>query len=95
MGLFSFGPFVYHKKNGPKWYLHVKDRGKTRIYYFSKEPADAINSLPKGFEVAVNKNTGMPYLKKKEGGGLLGGFGGGSKGKKKEDIPKEEKEKKS
>jgi len=38
-----------------------------RIYYFSKkipksgEPYD----LPDGYEVGVNKRTGLPYLKKK------------------------------
>ena len=46
-----------------------KERGKkTTIHFFSKEkPADSVpTSLPDGYQIAVNKKTGVPYLKKKK-----------------------------
>ena len=80
MGLFS--PFIYTNKKGQKFWLHVKIRGRGFLYYFSKDPTDAINSLPKEFTVKENPKTGMPFIKKKEGGFLervLGNFGGKTK----------------
>jgi hypothetical protein len=68
MGLFS--PYVYKSKSGKKFWLHVKEKGKVKLYYFSKDPAGALNSLPSGFEVVENPKTGMPMLKKKVGGFL-------------------------
>lgn len=44
-------------------------KGKTRvIHFFSKEKPDEGEpvSLPEGYKVAVNKKTGLPYLKKKK-----------------------------
>ncbi|MEM7825370.1 MAG: hypothetical protein QW412_00740 [Candidatus Aenigmatarchaeota archaeon] len=69
MGLFS--PFVYTTKNGRKFWLHVRERGKQRLYYFSKDPTGALRDLPKGYEVVENPVTGMPFLKRKEGKSLL------------------------
>ena len=69
----------------------MKERGKSRLYYFSKQPVGALNSIPKGFEVSENKKTGMPFLKKKEGGGLFGGFGRGRSKEKKTKETKPEK----
>jgi hypothetical protein len=73
MGL--FGPYVYKNKRGQKFWLHVKERGKVKLYYFSKDPVGALNDLPRGYEVVENPVTGMPFLKKKEGGFLFGLFG--------------------
>ena len=81
MGLFS--PYVYKSRSGHKYWLHVKERNKVKLYYFSKDMGGALNNLPKGFRVVENRKTGMPMLKKKEGG-FLGIFGG-----KKEKKPKE------
>jgi hypothetical protein len=72
MGL--FGPFVYKTKGGKKFWLHMKEKGKAKLYYFSKEPAGALNSVPGGFEVVKNPKTGFPFLKKKVGGGIFGAF---------------------
>jgi len=66
MGL--FGPLEYKNKKGQKFYLHVKERGKTKVFYFSKESVDSMSFLPSGFEIKENKLTGMPYLKKGAGG---------------------------
>lgn len=68
MGLFS--PFVYTAKNGKKFWLHVREKGKQKLYYFSKDPTGALRDLPKGYEVVENPVTGMPFLKKKEAKGF-------------------------
>lgn len=73
MGL--FGPFTYKNKKGKKFWLHMKRRGRGVLYFFSKEPIGAINSLPKGFKVAENPKTGMPFIKRDEGGLLNSLFG--------------------
>jgi len=72
MGLFA--PFIYKSKTGQKFWLHMKERGKARLYYFSKDPVGALNDLPKGFEIVENKTTGMPFLKKKTSSGFLSGL---------------------
>ncbi|MEM5766173.1 MAG: hypothetical protein QW423_00850 [Candidatus Aenigmatarchaeota archaeon] len=46
----------------------MKVKGNARIYYFSKDPADAIFDLPPGYEVMENPKTGMPFLRKKSYG---------------------------
>ncbi|MFH0898880.1 MAG: hypothetical protein V1855_04845 [bacterium] len=62
---------VKSKKSGKMYYLHSKDvklkgdRLQT-IYYFAGEAKkNALNDLPKGYEVIENKKTGLPMLKKK------------------------------
>lgn len=82
MGFLS--PFIYKNKQGQKFWLHSRQRGRGLMYYFSKDPASALNSMPRGFEVVENKITGMPFLKKKTAGGFFGGMFGKPK-------PKEEK----
>ncbi|MEM5778337.1 MAG: hypothetical protein QXK49_01780 [Candidatus Aenigmatarchaeota archaeon] len=77
MGLLS--PYVYKTKDGKKFWLHMKKRGKVTLYYFSKDPVGALFSIPKGYTVVENKRTGFPFLKKKSGGGLFSIF---KKGKK-------------
>jgi len=72
MGLFS--PFVYTAKNGKKFWLHVREKGKQKLYYFSKDPTGALRDLPKGYEVVENPVTGMPFLKRKEAKGLFSGL---------------------
>jgi hypothetical protein len=67
----------------------MKIRGKSTLYYFSKDPTGAINNLPRGFEVIENEKTGLPFLRKKVGGGFLGGFGQKSKVKKDQNQEKE------
>lgn len=44
----------------------TRDRKKTTIHFFSKEKPDKGRPapLPKGYQIAVNKKTGVPYLKK-------------------------------
>ena len=64
MGL--LGPYVYKNKKGQKFWLHLKIKGGVKLYYFSRNPVDALSSLPKGYEVVENKLTGMPFLRKKE-----------------------------
>jgi hypothetical protein len=72
MGL--FGPFIYKsKKKNKNFWLHMRIKGKTKLYYFSKDPKDAIGSLPKGFEVFEDPNSGLPFLRKKKSS-LLGGL---------------------
>ena len=58
------------KKSGKTYYLHSRDQslrgGHTQtIYYFGSNPKDgAIDAMPKGYQVAENPNTGLPFLKK-------------------------------
>ena len=63
MGL--FGSYVYKKKaSKEKFYLHVKERGKVRLYYLSKDPVGSLSALPKGYEVFENQRTGWPMTRK-------------------------------
>ena len=72
MGLFA--PFIYKAKTGQQFWLHIKERGKAKLYYFSKDPIGALNELPKGFEIVENTRSGMPFLKKKTNSGFMSGF---------------------
>ena len=72
MGLFGTYVFKSKVKNKNFW-LHMRIKGKSRIYYFSKDPKGAIGSLPGGYTVYEDPKSGLPFLKKK-----------GGKGKKKE-----------
>jgi hypothetical protein len=72
MGL--FGPYIYKTKKGQKFFLHSKERGKSRLYYFSKEQEGAMSGLPGGFEVVENPKSSLPFLKRKTSG-FLGLFG--------------------
>ena len=62
MGL--FGPFTYKTKRKVKYFLHVKDIGKVKLYYFSKDPIGSLSGIPKGYEASENEKTGMPFLRK-------------------------------
>ena len=66
MGL--FGPYVYKTKTGQKFWLHVKEKGKAKLFYFSKDSVGALNGLPRGYEVFEDSNSSLPFLKKKAGG---------------------------
>lgn len=70
MGL--FGPFEYKTKSKQKFYLHMKIRGKAKLFYFSKEPVEALSGIPAGYEVVENPKTSLPFLKKKIPMGLFG-----------------------
>ncbi len=64
MGFFS--QYVYKsKKDGKEWWLHFREQGKGRLYYFSKDRTNAVFSLPAGYDVVENLVTGMPFLKNK------------------------------
>jgi len=86
MGL--FGPFVYKSKNGQKYWLHLKERGKAKLYYFSKDPTGALSSVPKGYEVVENPKTGLPFLKKKTSGGLFSIFKPKQKAAEEQEVTK-------
>jgi hypothetical protein len=49
----------------------VREQGKAKLYYFSKDPVGALNNLPRGFEVIENPRTGFPFLKKKVSVGIF------------------------
>jgi hypothetical protein len=58
--------FVYKNKKGKKFWLHVKiGRGGTKLYYFSKDPRNAVN-LPPGYVVVESARTGLPILRKRK-----------------------------
>lgn len=67
-----FGPYKFKSKSGKIYYLHVKDTGKTRLYYFSKDQNGALNDLPRGYEVSDNPKSELPFLRKKMAMGLFG-----------------------
>jgi len=60
--------YTLYKKDVKTKSKKSKDKKKREVYFFSKqkrnkaEPSD----LPKGFEVRINRKTGVPYLRKKE-----------------------------
>ena len=62
MGL--FGKYVYKDKDKQKWWLHSKTKGKTSVYYFTKEEEDSLEDIPDNYQVITNKTSGMPMLKK-------------------------------
>ena len=82
MGLLS--PYIYVNKKGKKFWLHARQKGKVTLYFFSRDPRDALLNIPKGFEAFENPKTGMPMLRKKIGGGLLSGIF--KRGKPKEEL---------
>ena len=61
---------VESKKSGKMYYLHSKEvklKGDRlqRIYYFAGDiRKEALDALPKGYEVIENKRTGLPMLRK-------------------------------
>ncbi len=63
---------VKSKKSGKTYFLHSKEvtlagGRKQWIFYFAGEQAkEAIDELPKGYEVTENSRTGLPMLKKKK-----------------------------
>jgi len=52
----------------------MKVRGNARIFYFSKDPTNAIFDLPLGYEVVENPKTGLPFLRKKTSAGFFSIF---------------------
>jgi hypothetical protein len=62
--------YEYTNDRGVTYFLHSKDvvlRGnyEQTIYYFAREAKEgAIDALPEGREVIVNKRTGLPLLRK-------------------------------
>lgn len=60
-----FGPYTYKSKKGVKWWLHSREKGRSTLYFFSKDPENAMQDLPPGFKVIENPRTGMPMLQKK------------------------------
>jgi len=89
MGLIS--PYVYKTREGKKFWLHMKMRGKATLYYFSKDPIGAFFNIPKGYEVVKSPNRDLPMLKKKAGGGLFSGVLKKSKTNEKTEAPQETK----
>ncbi len=61
---------VQSKKSGKTYYLHSRDQSLRgghvqTIYYFGSNPKDgAVEAMPKGYQIAENPNTGLPFLKK-------------------------------
>lgn len=64
MGL--FGTYNYSNKRKEKFWLHSKERGKRKLYFFTKDPADAIPDIPKGFEVFESAKSGLPMIRRKK-----------------------------
>lgn len=63
--------YQHTNKKGQTYYLHQKQvklrNGREQtIYYFGREEKkdEALNSVPKGYQVDENPRTGLPYLKK-------------------------------
>lgn len=53
--------FSYKNSKGNTYYLHSRGR----LFYFSKDPAGAID-LPPGYQAMESQATGLPLLKKKD-----------------------------
>jgi len=52
--------FEHTNSKGIKYYLHQKGR----LFFFSKNPEGALDSLPAGFQIKENPKTEIPILKK-------------------------------
>lgn len=61
-GVFIFGDYTLYRKE-----ITLQSDKKRVIHFFSKEKPDDGEKvdLPKGYEVKVNKKTGVPYISKK------------------------------
>jgi len=62
--VYTHGDYILYTKEAT-----LRGGRKQRIYFFSKkkEVKDATPSpLPEGYEVGINKKTGLPYLRKKK-----------------------------
>jgi hypothetical protein len=57
------GTFFYENKKKQKFWLHMKEVRGVKLYYFSKDDAHPL-SMPAGYMVVENRNTGVPFLKK-------------------------------
>ena len=91
MGLLQ--PYTYKTREGKKYWLHMKRKGKVTLYYFSKDPVGALFNIPGGFEVTKSSKQDLPMLKKKAGG-LFGGMLKKASSDKKEPAQGAEQEKK-
>jgi len=59
-------PYEYTNKRGQKYYLHSRPGpGGRKIYFFSRNPKGAEQSLPPGYTVVESERTGLPLLTKK------------------------------
>jgi len=61
--------FSYRNRKGQTYYLHTRLttlRGgrEQRIYYFSKDAADALDAVPDGYEAVEVSTSGLPVLRK-------------------------------
>jgi len=61
--VYTYGDFTLYKKE-----IKTTTGKKRTVHFFSKKTPDIGDAvqLPDGFEVKVNKRTGLPYLKKKK-----------------------------
>ncbi len=60
------GSYSFVNKKGQRYFLHMREgRGGTQLYYFSKDPKDAL-SLPKDKEVVESTKTGLPIVRKRK-----------------------------
>jgi len=83
-----FGPYKFkNKKTGKEWFLHVKENGKVKLYYFSKVSAGCLNDIPPGYEVSANDRTELPFLRKKAGPAQKKPSGGKQDKSVKEEAP--------
>jgi len=89
MGLLE--PYTYKTREGKKYWLHMKKKGKVTLYYFSKDRVGAIFNIPRGFEVTKSPKQDLPMLKKKVGGLFGGMLKKTSPSKKEPEAPQENK----
>jgi hypothetical protein len=58
--------FEYTNSKGQKYYLHKREgRGGATLFFFSKDPTGAMDSLPENMTVFENPRTSLPMVKKK------------------------------
>ncbi|MFH1750163.1 MAG: hypothetical protein ABH863_00635 [Candidatus Micrarchaeota archaeon] len=59
------GSYSYVNKKGIRYFLHMKPgRGGTKLFFFSKDPKDAIG-LPGDRFVVESPRTALPIIKKR------------------------------
>lgn len=62
--------FSYKNSKGKTYFLHHKsDTGRGShgsLFFFSKDKKDALDDVPKGYDVIENERNGVPILKRAE-----------------------------
>ncbi len=64
-------PYAYENTRGVTYYPHQRtvtlagSGARQTIFYFSKDPAEALDAVPQGYEIYEGPRGALPLLRKK------------------------------